>query len=135
MHMHAVLIPQQDNQRLSQCVRSGIKLVAVQYGRLLLAPQSRDIGKAAAVASNSQRHHADLPGLSAEPRQKLQGDLARRDALWMCTTIGSRCLMMYNSRSGIASDPATPVPDKHNIWRQASCQCVSHEEQRLVSRD
>ena len=42
--------------------RTGLKLVDVQYERLLLAPQSRDVGKAAATAASSRRRSADLPG-------------------------------------------------------------------------
>ena len=44
------------------CCRTGIRLVAVQYERLLLAPQSRDVGKAAAMLRSSNRHRSDLPG-------------------------------------------------------------------------
>ncbi len=44
------------------CCRTGIRLVAVQYGRLLLAPQSRDVAKAAALLRVSQHRRSDLPG-------------------------------------------------------------------------
>lgn len=49
------------------CCRTGIMLVAVQHGRLLLAPQSRDVGKAAALLRSSQRHRSDLPGDPKSP--------------------------------------------------------------------
>ena len=66
--------------------RTGIKLVAVQYGRLLLAPQSRDVGKAAAVVRSSQRRQADVAGavFIAQPTLTSRGCRSRTACFHFC---------------------------------------------------
>ena len=54
------------------CCRSGIRLVAVQCGRVLAAPQSRDVSKAAALLRSSQKRPSGLPGNRESPRQLLR---------------------------------------------------------------